>query len=216
MTNKQKKRKERNDKILLLYKQNKPIPYIVEACNVSRETVYRIMRDVKRPSKSQLKVMRTIEENNEYIELFKARQENCRIEAINEIRSFILNAEYGDVLSVQHFIKDLKTSLDDNDKIKKITSYVYLMKNNRNGYIKIGYTNREPKYRERTLQSEDPDITLIHHQKGCNLADEKTLHKKYKDKRLRGEWFNLNDSDVEDITNYLRTLDSSRKELINE
>ena len=67
MTNKQKKRKERNDKILLLYKQNKPIHYIVQVCNVSRETVYRIMRDVKRPSKSQLKVMKTIEEPIEQV-----------------------------------------------------------------------------------------------------------------------------------------------------
>jgi hypothetical protein len=78
-------------------------------------------------------------------------------------------------------------------------SYVYLMKNERNGYIKIGKSNN-PKYREKTLQSEEPEISLIFKKNVINPSTkEKNLHKKYSDKRIRGEWFDLTEQDISDI-----------------
>lgn len=76
-------------------------------------------------------------------------------------------------------------------------NYVYLMRDHSNGLTKIGRSNN-PDVREKTLRSETPYIEMI----GCFEADcsaEKTLHFKYASKRKRGEWFNLNDSDVQSI-----------------
>ena len=86
------------------------------------------------------------------------------------------------------------------------TGYVYLMKNNRNGYVKIGFTTKEPEFREKTLASEDPDISLIHKQYGLTMKEEKKLHELYADKRLRGEWFDLSDNEVDLITIKLQRM----------
>lgn len=80
--------------------------------------------------------------------------------------------------------------------VSKLT-YVYLMKNNRNGYYKIG-KSANPSFREKTLQAEDPDISLIA-KWHTEPRWEKILHQEYKSKRLRGEWFNLTAEDVRHI-----------------
>ncbi len=73
-------------------------------------------------------------------------------------------------------------------------------------FYKIGISN-EPEYRERTLQSEKPSIELITSKKFPNriLAGsfEKALHETYDSKRLRGEWFELSEQDVEHIKQIL-------------
>lgn len=88
----------------------------------------------------------------------------------------------------------------------KDSTFIYLMKNRRNGYYKIG-RSKNPKYRERTLQSEEPDVSLVWKVKGTH-DDEKHLHKKFKSVRLRGEWFSLSGDDVRWITSC-----SSRQDL---
>jgi len=72
----------------------------------------------------------------------------------------------------------------------------YLMIDGR-GMVKIGRSNM-PLKRERTLQSQEPETKLIH-----IFPDdiEKELHEKYKDKRVRGEWFELSDNEVQQIIN---------------
>lgn len=78
--------------------------------------------------------------------------------------------------------------------------YVYLMHDKRSGYYKIGIS-KDPKYREKTLQSEQPEIEMI-----CNKrypsrriaeAIEFALHKAYTEQRVRGEWFKLSDIDIQ-------------------
>ena len=63
-----------------------------------------------------------------------------------------------------------------------------------NGFYKIGLSNN-PNFRESTLQSEKPTIEIIVSKKFINrkIASifEKTLHTNYETKRIRGEWFNL-------------------------
>ncbi len=80
--------------------------------------------------------------------------------------------------------------------------FVYLMHDTSNGYYKIGISNN-PEHRERTLQSEKPTIEMIASKKFPirKIAEsiEKALHSTYSDKRLRGEWFELNKIDVENI-----------------
>jgi len=85
-------------------------------------------------------------------------------------------------------------------KDKKIGN-VYLMKNARNGYTKIGFTKNKPTFRERTLQSEEPEIELFKYWKG-SMHDEEKLHNIFKDKRIRGEWFDLNETHIKQIEKY--------------
>ena len=89
---------------------------------------------------------------------------------------------------------------------KKDNKYIYLMQNNRNKYIKIGISSN-PKNREGTLQSEEPEIILIFKKKvSYALKTERQLHSKYNKKRLRGEWFALTNKDIEDIKNTLNNM----------
>lgn len=71
----------------------------------------------------------------------------------------------------------------------------YLMKNKRNGLYKIG-RSITPLHRERTLQSEEPEIKMV---KVWDDNIEDTLHKKYDKHRVRGEWFNLTKTQVKYI-----------------
>ncbi|MDD4218291.1 MAG: GIY-YIG nuclease family protein [Bacteroidales bacterium] len=94
---------------------------------------------------------------------------------------------------------DISNSIDtDNES----NCYVYLMIDIINNYHKIGISN-SPKYREKTLQSEKPTIELICTKKFPNRkiaqSFEKALHDAYSDKRIRGEWFSLDQREVEDI-----------------
>jgi len=68
------------------------------------------------------------------------------------------------------------------------------MEDTANGRYKIGMS-KKPEYRERTLQSEKPEITLICSKMYSSRDEarkiEKELHQRFKNNRIRGEWFNL-------------------------
>ncbi len=85
--------------------------------------------------------------------------------------------------------------------------YVYLMIDTINNFHKIGISN-SPEYREKTLQSDKPTIELISAKKfpSRKIAEsiEKALHTTFADKRLRGEWFELNDTEIDEIKETLR------------
>ena len=75
---------------------------------------------------------------------------------------------------------------------------VYLMLNNHTGRVKIGMTKNKPEYRESTLQSEDPDVELAYYKKVQSMRKtERELHEAFKEKRYRGEWFDLTQDDIE-------------------
>ncbi|WP_040278993.1 GIY-YIG nuclease family protein [Psychroserpens damuponensis] len=102
------------------------------------------------------------------------------------------------------------TELKQKEPIKETLTdfcFVYLMHDTSNNYYKIGISNN-PEYRESTLQSEKPTIEMIASKKFPirKIADsiEKALHNTYSEKRLRGEWFELNTKDVEDIKETLK------------
>lgn len=77
--------------------------------------------------------------------------------------------------------------------------FVYLMHDTTNGFYKIGISNN-PEYREKTLQSEKPTIELVcckeYPIRSIAEAFESALHKVFSNKRIRGEWFTLTESDV--------------------
>lgn len=87
-----------------------------------------------------------------------------------------------------------------NDSISNPITRVYVMLDENTGYYKIGRSIK-PKVRERTLQSEKPTIKMLFHHEATH-KDEKDLHKKFSEKRIRGEWFDLSGSDLVFIKNY--------------
>lgn len=77
------------------------------------------------------------------------------------------------------------------------TAKTYLMHDENIHYTKIG-KSVNPKHREKTLQGEKPTITMF---AVCENDVEKKLHVKYADKRIRGEWFDLTQEDIDNIVN---------------
>ena len=101
----------------------------------------------------------------------------------------------------QDYVTAMNDDVDDCDVEYRYdhTGNVYLMSNNHTGRTKIGMTKNEPKFRESTLQSEDPDVELNFHRRVLVMRDtEKYLHDRFADKRYRGEWFDLSDEEVEE------------------
>lgn len=80
--------------------------------------------------------------------------------------------------------------------------FVYLMRNNVNGRHKIG-KSIDPNYREKTLQSQEPDVTLLFF---CSedIVSEKYLQEMFAEKRVRGEWFDLDANDILEIKNLMQ------------
>jgi hypothetical protein len=83
---------------------------------------------------------------------------------------------------------------------KILPTFIYLMRDERTSYHKIGKSNN-PHHRERTLQSDNPLIVLVDSWLGVS-SDEKYLHKRFEKQRIRGEWFDLKEQDLQEIYNY--------------
>lgn len=99
---------------------------------------------------------------------------------------------------VMHLLSDRHGELPSLDHVNTINKVVnFLMRNKRNGYIKIGYSSK-PFFREKTLQVEEPEVKLIACWEGTQ-KDEHALHEIFKDRRIRGEWFELSNNDVNDF-----------------
>lgn len=93
------------------------------------------------------------------------------------------------------------------EKNKIETCFVYIMKDEKNGCFKIGISNR-PEYREKTLQSDKPFITMLQAKefpsRKIARAFESALHSTFAEKNIRGEWFDLSSEEVEQVINTLK------------
>jgi Meiotically up-regulated gene 113 len=130
---------------------------------------------------------------------FKERIDNT-IRALNEHYDGDherVNAE----LSQEYYLQENAKNQDvpTRDKYRNQgNTYIYLMKSNLNGFVKIG-KSINPRAREKTLQSEDPLLELVFVSPLIDGVNELFLHDKFRSKRIRGEWFNLTNEDVESI-----------------
>ncbi len=119
---------------------------------------------------------------------------------ILEEKHFSECAEY----SKYHF-QNYTLKTNPRQKNSKNECYLYLMLNSKNGHHKIGISF-QPTYRERTLQSEEPEISTVKTRKFSNrkIAKEMEvdLHNKFANKRVRGEWFDLNIIELEELYKY--------------
>lgn len=106
----------------------------------------------------------------------------------------------------EEIIKNKKESTKVKDE-KEVEHFVYIMHNKHNNYYKIG-RSINPVYREKTLQAQEPDVVLIDKWIASSEV-EKILHRKFKDKKKRGEWFSLSENDIKEInffmTDYSKT-----------
>jgi Meiotically up-regulated gene 113 len=82
----------------------------------------------------------------------------------------------------------------------KPKTMIYLMLDEHTGLYKIG-RSYNAEHREKTLLSQCPKIKLLFSFL-ATYPTEKKLHEKFKDKRKRGEWFELSQIDVEYIENF--------------
>jgi hypothetical protein len=80
------------------------------------------------------------------------------------------------------------------------SGFVYLAKNTRNGYTKIGFS-KKPKYRESCLQSEEPEVEIAETFQ-ASMDDERHLHLCYSELRIRGEWFRLTEDHISEIKRF--------------
>lgn len=117
--------------------------------------------------------------------------------------SVVIIADYGIVkgnfenIFTDVFIKQKEEPVDDsNINVSKVPK-TYLMRDENTGKTKIG-RSINPRKREKTLLSDSPVITLF---AVCERNVEKELHSKYAAKRVRGEWFDLTQSDIKQICN---------------
>lgn len=100
---------------------------------------------------------------------------------------------------------------DDNDGItllikkKEKIGYVYLVKLDK--HYKIGISKSpNDRLKEFTLLPYELETVLIEKVKGYDKR-EKELHEHFANKRVRGEWFELNEEDVVYIKQYLKNYE---------
>lgn len=86
----------------------------------------------------------------------------------------------------------------------KSMGYVYLMKDDNTGFHKIGFS-KKPEYRESTLQAQTPLVNLVG-KVAASIDVEKKLHNEFASKRLRGEWFNLDNDEVASILTFFQSV----------
>ena len=74
---------------------------------------------------------------------------------------------------------------------------IYLLRDARFQYIKIGFTDHHPLKRIRAIQNSLPfDLVPLGYGKGTR-DDEKMLHLIFREHRVRGEWFKYSDAIVQ-------------------
>jgi hypothetical protein len=88
--------------------------------------------------------------------------------------------------------------------------FVYLLTNDYNHY-KIGITTRTIEKRLKELQTGNSEkIDIIKSFKTDHyFAVESWLHRKFKSKRLEGEWFDLDDSIISEFDNMCKEIEST-------
>jgi hypothetical protein len=121
--------------------------------------------------------------------------------SISEIINNNLDIEKENIKIRENRLSEFRDRVNTNQQKEKIhkPSWVYLAYDAHTGYWKIGYTTKVQQ-REKTLKLSNAKISIIHYFKG-NYGLEKSLHETYKEFKIQGEWFSLNDDQIYNIVN---------------
>jgi len=120
--------------------------------------------------------------------------------------SWSLGKSYDERICISHIGE--RVTKEKSSNIKPTNVYVMIDKNT--GLYKIGRSTN-PTRREKTLQSEKPTIELLFHNSGFHF-DETALHRKFADKRVRGEWFKLDADDLSEVKSYFADKEDTQCE----
>jgi hypothetical protein len=90
--------------------------------------------------------------------------------------------------------------------------FVYLIKNEDNGYIKIGI-GKNVEQRIKSLQTGSTAKLRIIYKKEVQFASkiESLLHRRYENFRVHGEWFDINEELMEEIDKQISITENSYK-----
>jgi hypothetical protein len=108
-------------------------------------------------------------------------------------------------------LENERTSFEEAERLRKsqFSTFVYIMQDMRNDAFKIGQSIT-PGKRERTLQSEVPEIVL-RFSIPADESLERQLHEHFESKNIRGEWFALEPDELLWVISFLKTNgDASR------
>lgn len=159
---------------------------VAERADIARTTLYQIELGSENVAiGSYFNVLRTLNLQLDFLKLASDDELGRRIQDLE-----LLNKEIPEIGIYNNVVFLESTNNNRKNKVQQ----TYLMINGV-GNVKIG-KSYNPKIRESTLQSEQPCIKLF----AVGYSDiESTLHNKYSDKRIRGEWFDLSSLDVLEI-----------------
>lgn len=116
-----------------------------------------------------------------------------------------LNSEFIEISGVKsEFSLSAITDTDPltNDRLKHRLTKIYVMFDKNTGYYKIG-RSKNPKKRHKTLRVGNPNIELLFFHDG-RIRDERRVQAMFEDKKVHGEWYNLNGKDLTKIKEYFR------------
>jgi len=118
--------------------------------------------------------------------MFLAQRDGLEIEGCNTV--LLTQYQYEQMF-------DRRSKLMKSNPAPEKPIMTYVMYDKSEDVYKIG-RSINPVYRESTLRSQTPNIeTLLI----CSENIELELHRKYKEKRIRGEWFRLSADDILDL-----------------
>lgn len=146
--------------------------------------------------------LRTILEQNDYLTILSSE--------LNKYKDgFIMGPQKIEIIKIIEKRDFFKEILKPNHiKVKDNKTYLYLALNEDTNLFKIGYS-KNPIFREKTLQSQEPNIFNIKIWE-CERKVETKMHRLFREKRVRGEWFNLNIDDLIELNNQLEIYSISQ------
>lgn len=126
-------------------------------------------------------------------------------------KGFIFSPSEIEIIKTYNRVKFYRSFLETENytNLAPDVEYVYIMMNCDDFTFKIGQS-KNPIYRERTLQSKQPNVVLLKAWQ-CDKKIEKELHKIYKKNRTRGEWFKLDFGEIGNINETIINLIEEHK-----
>ena len=118
------------------------------------------------------------------------KKEICKLNEQWHVDDWIKRAE-------QKEREEQERQASKNQPAKVKETNVYVMKDNHTGHYKIG-RSKSPTEREATLLSQKSSIELLFYFPATSKL-ERQLQEMFSDKRLRGEWFELTEEDLQSI-----------------